>query len=71
MTQTTNLGKIYTYPNSPRVFPALIAAKYAGVTVEVPADFQMGVTNKTPEFLAKFPLGKVHALFREIMIIKF
>jgi elongation factor 1-gamma len=24
-------------------------------------DFQMGVTNRTPEFLAKFPLGKVPA----------
>jgi len=36
----------------------LIAAKYVGVSIETP-DFNMGVDNKTPEFLAKNPLGKV------------
>ena len=30
--------------------------------VEVAADFEMGVTNKTPAFTAKFPLGKVPAM---------
>ena len=30
-----------------------------GLTVELVPDFQVGVTNKTPEYLAKFPLGKV------------
>lgn len=30
-----------------------------GLQVEIAPDFQMGVTNRTPEFLAKFPLGKV------------
>ncbi|KAJ3328575.1 threalose-6-phosphate phosphatase [Blyttiomyces sp. JEL0837] len=39
---------------------ALIAAKYNGIEVET-ADVEMGVTNKTPEFLKKFPLGKVPA----------
>ncbi|KAJ3411547.1 Elongation factor 1-gamma [Chytridiales sp. JEL 0842] len=52
------MQKIWSYPNNPRVAKALIAAKYNGLEVEL-ADVQMGVTNKTPEFLAKFPLGKV------------
>jgi len=52
---------IYTYPGNPRVQRALIAAEYNGVKVEVPA-FQFGVDNKTPEFLAKFPVGKVPAM---------
>ncbi|KAJ3100971.1 Elongation factor 1-gamma 1 [Phlyctochytrium planicorne] len=52
------IGKIFSYPNNPRVAKSLIAAKYNGLEVEL-ADVQLGVTNKTPEFLKKFPLGKV------------
>jgi elongation factor 1-gamma len=52
---------IYSYPNNTRVAKALIAAKYQGVQIATPA-FQFGVDNKTPEFLAKFPLGKVPVL---------
>jgi elongation factor 1-gamma len=52
---------IYSYPNNPRVAKALIAAQYQGVQIATPA-FQFGVDNKTPEFLAKFPLGKVPVL---------
>jgi len=55
------IGKLYTYPNNPRAAKALIAARYNGVELELP-NFQMGVTNKTPEFLEKFPFGKVPAL---------
>jgi elongation factor 1-gamma len=43
------------------VWKAAIAGQYTGVTVKEAEGFQMGVTNKTPEFLAKFPLGKVPA----------
>lgn len=32
-----------------------------GLELEVVPDFQIGVSNRTPEFLAKFPLGKVPA----------
>jgi len=53
--------KIYSYPNNPRVYKALIAAKYVGVTVEVP-EFHFGEDNKTAEFLKKNPLGKVPVL---------
>lgn len=56
--------KIYTYPDNPRVFKALIAAKYAGILIETPT-FNFGVDNKTPEFLAKNPLGKVPVLETE------
>ncbi|KAJ3124695.1 Elongation factor 1-gamma [Nowakowskiella sp. JEL0407] len=50
--------KIYSYPNNPRVAKAVIAAKYNGFEIEQ-VTVQLGVDNKTPEFLAKFPLGKV------------
>ena len=40
-------------------FKALIAAEYSGVKVELVKDFEMGVSNKTPEFLKINPIGKV------------
>lgn len=54
-----SLGKIFSYPDNPRVAKSLIAAKYNKIELEQPKDFNMMVDNKTPEFLAKFPLGKV------------
>ncbi|KAJ1108689.1 hypothetical protein NDU88_006060, partial [Pleurodeles waltl] len=57
-------GTLYTYPDNWRAFKALIAAQYSGANVTVqsaPPQFQFGQTNKTPEFLKKFPLGKVPA----------
>ncbi|KAK9271426.1 hypothetical protein L1049_027017 [Liquidambar formosana] len=43
-------------------FKALIAAEYTGVEVELVKNFEMGVSNKTPEFLKMNPLGKVPVL---------
>lgn len=37
-------------------------ARLGGITLVDATDFTMGVTNRTPEFLAKFPLGKVPCL---------
>merc|ERR1712114_187 len=54
-------GTLYTYPDNFRAFKALIAAKYSGAQVTVAKDFVFGETNKKPEFLKKFPLGKVPA----------
>ena len=54
--------KLYTYPGNKNANKALIAAQYVGVDIEVPSDFQMGVTNKSPEFLKLNPNGKVGAL---------
>ncbi|KAA8538752.1 hypothetical protein F0562_028353 [Nyssa sinensis] len=43
-------------------FKALIAAEYTGVKVELVRDFEMGVSNKAPEFLKMNPIGKVPVL---------
>ncbi|KAI1351397.1 glutathione S-transferase [Xylaria sp. FL0043] len=53
-------GTIWTYTNNPRVHRALIVADMNGLEIDIPA-FTMRETNQTPEFLAKFPLGKVPA----------
>ncbi|XP_062469364.1 elongation factor 1-gamma [Pezoporus occidentalis] len=57
-------GTLYTYPENWRAFKALIAAQYSGAKIRVlssPPHFHFGQTNKTPEFLRKFPVGKVPA----------
>ncbi|KAK7755471.1 hypothetical protein SLS62_002400 [Diatrype stigma] len=55
-------GKIYSYPGHFRVHRAQVVAALNGLEVIEAPDFQMAVTNKTPEYLAKFPMGKVPAL---------
>ncbi len=51
---------LYTYPNNPRAFKALIAAKYNKLEIKL-GEFHFGATNKDAGFLAKFPFGKVPA----------
>ncbi|WP_285164290.1 glutathione S-transferase N-terminal domain-containing protein, partial [Mycobacterium tuberculosis] len=53
---------LHTFDKNKNAWKALIAAEYSGVKVEVTKDFQMGVSNKTPEFLKMNPLGKVPVL---------
>lgn len=53
--------KLYTDAGNFRAFKILIAAEYNGVAIEVP-EFKVGQDNKTPEFLAKSPLGRVPVL---------
>jgi len=55
-----SVGTLYTYPGNPRAFKTLIAAELNGLTVDVP-EFTFGVTNRTEDFLNKFPFGKVPA----------
>ncbi|GAV63292.1 GST_C domain-containing protein/EF1G domain-containing protein/GST_N domain-containing protein [Cephalotus follicularis] len=43
-------------------FKTLIVAEYSGVKVELVESFEMGVSNKTPEFLKMNPIGKVPVL---------
>ncbi|KAL6964462.1 hypothetical protein U1Q18_035515 [Sarracenia purpurea var. burkii] len=43
-------------------FKALIAAEYSGVQVDLAHNFQLDVSNKTPEFIKMNPLGKVPVL---------
>ncbi|XP_074647593.1 elongation factor 1-gamma-like [Tubulanus polymorphus] len=52
---------LYTYPENFRSYKILIAAQYSGAKLESPA-FKFGETNKSDDFLKKFPLGKVPAL---------
>ena len=47
------LQKLNTYPGNTRAQKVLIAAKYAGVEVDVPA-FNFGVDNNKPEYIAKY-----------------
>ncbi|KDN39258.1 eEF1-gamma domain-containing protein [Tilletiaria anomala UBC 951] len=56
------IGKIYGgAPESPKVWRSLAAAKYAGVELEfVRASLRDGDCRK-PEYLAKFPMGKIPA----------
>ncbi|CAB4378332.1 unnamed protein product [Rhizophagus irregularis] len=54
------IGKIYCYPNNPRVFKILIAAHYNELEVEI-AEFEIGKDNKKPEHLEKFHNEKVPA----------
>jgi elongation factor 1-gamma len=53
---------LYTYPENFRAYKAQIAARYSGAQVKVVQDapaFKFGETNKSAEFLKKFPTGKV------------
>ena len=57
-------GKLYTYPDSILAKKCQVAAKYGNQNVTLVCkepEFSFGVTNKTKEFLMKFPLGKVPA----------
>ncbi|CAH9120366.1 unnamed protein product [Cuscuta epithymum] len=53
---------LHTFDNNKNAFKSLIAAEYSGVKVELAKNFEMGVSNKTPEFLKMNPLGKVPVL---------
>jgi len=53
--------KLFTDAGNFRAFKILIAAEYNNVTVEIP-EFKVGQDNKTAEFLAKSPLGRVPVL---------
>ena len=53
---------ITSYPGNFRVQRAHALAALGGLELVDAADFAMGVTNRTPEFLAKHPHGKVPVL---------
>ncbi|KAF4171958.1 hypothetical protein CNMCM8927_006346 [Aspergillus lentulus] len=55
-----SFGTVYSYPNNPRVMKILAAANINNLTISTPA-FNFGTDNRTPEFLAKFPFGKLPA----------
>jgi len=53
---------IYGGAQNGNVWKSLIAAKYGGVEIKLAEGFQMGVTNKSPEYLAMNPYGLVPTL---------
>jgi len=53
---------IHSYPNNVNALKTQIAAEFGGIKIEYPNTFKMGVDNKTPEFLKKFPMGQVPAM---------
>lgn len=52
--------KLWTHPGNFRAFKILIAAEYNGIDIELPD--VSGADNKSPEFLAKSPLGRLPVL---------
>lgn len=52
---------LYTYPGNYRAYKAQIAAQYSGASLTIAGQdkFKMNETNKTEEYLRKFPTGKV------------
>ncbi len=51
-----------------RIFQVLISASYGGHTINLDPDFQFGKTEKSEDFLKKFPLGRVPALELKVRI---
>ncbi|KAF2498478.1 glutathione S-transferase [Lophium mytilinum] len=60
----TPFATLYTTPNflHARTTKALAAAHLNSLPLHLPPDFIFGTTNRTPAFLAKFPMGKIPAL---------
>ncbi|KAM0061374.1 putative glutathione S-transferase, Thioredoxin-like superfamily, glutathione Transferase family [Helianthus debilis subsp. tardiflorus] len=52
----------HTPSKNKNVNKALIIAEYVGVEIKMAENFQMGVSNKTPEFLRMNPIGKIPIL---------
>ncbi|KAK7302378.1 hypothetical protein RJT34_13266 [Clitoria ternatea] len=53
---------LHATKNNKNAYKTLIAAEYSGVQVELAPNFEMGVSNKSPQFLKMNPLGKVPVL---------
>ncbi|GLT85754.1 hypothetical protein SLE2022_039320 [Rubroshorea leprosula] len=53
---------LYAGKTNKNAFKALIAAEYSGVDVKPAENFEIGVSNKAPEFLKMNPIGKVPVL---------
>ncbi|KAF7927108.1 hypothetical protein BELL_0500g00020 [Botrytis elliptica] len=55
----SSLGTVYSYLNNPRTMKIQAAAAFNKKTIDMFPDFVMFQTNRTPEFLSDFPLGRV------------
>lgn len=54
------IGKLYGHPQQPYTIAILSAAAIAGLEIESPP-FELGVTNKDPDFVRKFAMAKIPA----------
>jgi elongation factor 1-gamma len=54
-------GTLYTAPGKETGKLIKAVAAFGGVSIDVPTDYKHWETNKSPEFLAKFPHGKIPA----------
>lgn len=63
MASSQGKGTLYTYSGNVRAYKAQIAAQYSGaqLTVTDESSFKMNETNRTEEYVNKFPTGKVPA----------
>ncbi|KAJ3801219.1 elongation factor 1-gamma [Lentinula aff. detonsa] len=74
-----SVGTLYTSPGDKTGKLIKAIAAFGGVSVDVDANYKHMETNKTPEFLAKFPHGKIPAfegkggfrLFEAVVIAKY
>ncbi|KAJ3717224.1 elongation factor 1-gamma [Lentinula guzmanii] len=74
-----SVGTLYTSPAKETGKLIKAVAAFGGVSLDVDADYKHMETNKTPEFLAKFPHGKIPAfegkegfkLFEGVVIAKY
>ena len=56
---------LFSFNGDKNAYKALVAAKYNGVDIELAKNFELGVSNKKPEFLKMSPTGKVPVLKTE------
>jgi elongation factor 1-gamma len=63
MASNQGKGTLYTFPGNFRAYKAQIAAQYSGAQVTVAGEdkFKMNDTNRSEEYVKKFPTGKVPA----------
>ncbi|TCD66255.1 hypothetical protein EIP91_001618 [Steccherinum ochraceum] len=57
----SSIGTLWATPNQPKGKRIRAVAAFAGLTLDSPASYEHFVDNQKPEFLAKFPLGKIPA----------
>ncbi|TFK96887.1 elongation factor 1-gamma [Pterulicium gracile] len=57
----SSIGTLWTYPEQERGRIIRAAAAFGGLSVDIPADYKHFEDNKKPEYLSKFPAGKIPA----------
>lgn len=68
-----NLQVLHSGSTNKNAYKVRIVAEYTGVDVQLVKSFEMGVSNKTPEFIKMNPIGKVESfdIYRLLHSIRF